>query len=112
MPTTANGLPYPDLNATPDVPYWLQQLADALELRGYGKRAKWGTYATGALSGGFATITHNAGFTPTAVVVTLSTAGLQCKVDNLTSTTFRIQIINSDGSASASAQTFYAFIGE
>lgn len=31
MPTTPNNLPYPDGNATPDVPYWLQQLAEALD---------------------------------------------------------------------------------
>lgn len=31
MPTTPNGLPYPPGDATPDVPYWQQQLAEALD---------------------------------------------------------------------------------
>jgi hypothetical protein len=34
MPTTPSGLPYPALTDTPDVPYWMQQLADAVEARG------------------------------------------------------------------------------
>lgn len=34
MPTTTTGLPYPALTDTPDVPYWMQQLAEAVEARG------------------------------------------------------------------------------
>lgn len=33
MPNTTNGLPYPALTDAPDVPYWVQQLADAVDAK-------------------------------------------------------------------------------
>lgn len=34
MATTTTGLPYPVLTDTPDVPYWMQQLAQTIESKG------------------------------------------------------------------------------
>lgn len=79
-----------------------------------GKRIHWGAYTAGAgRTTGFATITHGAGFTPTAVVITPQTSGLQFKVDTIGATTFRVQVLNSDGTANNSdVWTFSAFLGE
>lgn len=108
MPATPNGLPYPDLNATPDVPYWLQQLADAVEAR-INKAIRGTTFnspSAGSASG-YRTITHGWPFTPSGVVVTPQ-SGLQFLTDTYTSTTFRLRILNSDGSVNDTTQTISA----
>ena len=77
------------------------------------KRFAWKSLAfgTGDVSG-YRTITHGAGFTPTVVSGSIN-AGFRFGVDNFTSTTFRLQIINTDGSANTGLTgTIYVFIGE
>lgn len=100
MPSTANGLPYPDNAATPDVPYWLQQLADAVEAR-IRKPFYAALYNTsGSDANGTRTIVHGAGFTPTSAVAT-STGGHQVAVvaGSFTATTLQVTLLTAAGAA-------------
>lgn len=67
-----------------------------------GKRMHWGALpSTNTDSSGFLTVTHSCGFTPTVVQIELTTA-LQHAVDTITSTTFRLRVVASDGSSPGS----------
>jgi hypothetical protein len=62
-----------------------------------GKRMHWGTATVTTDSNGYATVTHGAGFTPAAVVLTSSTITWRVTADNFTSTTFRVKTFNGSG---------------
>jgi hypothetical protein len=53
---------------------------------------------------GYKTITHNAPFTPNTVVAQLFGA-FQWQVDTITSTTFRLRLLNSDGTPANAVTT-------
>lgn len=82
-------------------------------------RSFWAEYSGTTSAAGFLTVTHNAGFTPSVVVVTgnsPSTAtnytGLAV-VTSITSTTFQVRFLDTAGSALASvAVEFFAWLGE
>lgn len=82
------------------------------------KRLHWGTYSSVDVNRSDATgietnIPHGAGFTPTAIVITPSSIALQFRAYNITSTTFDLQVVNSDGSANGTSTfTFSFFCGE
>lgn len=108
MPSTPNGLPYPDNAATPDVPYWLQQLADAVEAR-IRKPFYAALYNTsGSDVNGVRTVTHGAGFTPTSAVAT-STGGHQVAIvaGSFTSSTLQVQLLTAAGAPYTSNQPVY-----
>ena len=87
-----------------------------------GKRFHWSAYTTAATdSGGYVTVTHNAGFTPTSVLVTAADttfaskhayASLTC--DMFTATTFRMRAVDPAAGAGIGAQAFTisAMLGE
>jgi len=76
------------------------------------KRLHWGT-ASGTPDGsGYFTVTHGAGFTPTVVVITYQSVALQTLADTFTATTFRVRVINSDGSVSSTSETISYICGE
>lgn len=84
MPSTpTHGLPYPGPSDTPDVPYWNQQLAEAVEAKmqgqssGSSKRSHIQTYASGGTTdaSGFLTVSHTAGFVPRVVYVVNTNPG-------------------------------------
>lgn len=128
MPTTpALALPYPDPGATPDVPYDMQQLAEAVEdkvpgasvLKG-GKRLHWNLYAAATSDAlGNVSYTHNAGFTP-AVVIALSAAPqslfpMVWGVHSVTGTAFTVRFCLANGDAAAAnmaTPAIYALFGE
>lgn len=109
MPNTPKyALPYPGPGVAPDVPVYMQQLAEAVEAKTVGsstaktgKRLHWGFASLSTDAGGFATVTHGAGFTPTAVFLQLFRAtgslytDLAC--DSVTATTFRVRPLGADG---------------
>jgi len=78
------------------------------------KRFHWSAYTTAATdSGGYVTVTHGAGFTPTAVLVTAADttfaskhayAALTC--DTFTSTTFRLRAVDPAAGAGIASQAF------
>lgn len=108
MGSTPNGLPYPDLGVAPDVPYWMQQLAEAVEAR-ISDKVFVKEYTTGVPVSGYVTVTHTAGFTPKAVFAQLKTPACDiATVDNLTSTTFRVLLVNASGAPWTTAVTIYA----
>jgi hypothetical protein len=63
-------------------------------------------------STGFATVTHGAGFTPGAVVLTGQTSGFQYRADAFAATTFRVQQLVSDGGAGGSVTNVNAVLYE
>lgn len=79
------------------------------------KRLHWGTYtsvdanrsdATGIETG----IPHGAGFTPSQVIITPNSVALQFRAYNPTSTTFDIQVVNSDGSANGTTSFSFDYL--
>lgn len=64
------------------------------------KRLHWGTASGTTDASGYATITHGAGFTPTAVVAQPD-EGIQWAVDSITATTFRLRLLTSAGAVNA-----------
>lgn len=78
-----------------------------------GKRLHWQPMAVGTGdASGYRTITHGAGFTPTAIGGGLD-GPFRWGIDNITSTTFRLQIVQTDGSGYPSyTGTFYGICGE
>lgn len=71
-----------------------------------GKQQHWGSATINTDGSGFATITHGAGFTPTVVLVQYArdtgTLYPNLVVGSLTSTTFRVRVLDSSESAAAS----------
>lgn len=64
-----------------------------------GKRAHWGVATFNTTGSGTATVTHGAGFTPTAVIITSMDVTWRMIVDNITATTFRVTTYNGSGTA-------------
>lgn len=65
MATTTAGTPYPALTDAPDVPYWMQQLAQAMDTRTVGKpRCKLVAAANQSVNSGSSTTVDFAGSTP------------------------------------------------
>lgn len=80
-----------------------------------GRRLHWATYtSTGAarddVTGIEAGIAHGAGFNPLAILITPSSLGLQFRVFNFTSTTFDLQVLNSDGSANGTSNFGFSYL--
>lgn len=82
-------------------------------------RAFWAKYSGTTTSVGFVTVTHNAGFTPSVVVVcgasptTVSNYAGAAVVSSITATTFQVRFMNLDSTAlNTVAVEFYAFLGE
>lgn len=69
----------------------------------------WGAYGGTADANGYRVVTHGAGFTPTAVVVTPQ-SGNQFGVDQITSTTYRIRILTAAGGPGAGLDTAHTAI--
>lgn len=78
-----------------------------------GKKLHWSTFSDSSDVNGYITITHGAGFTPTAVWVELTSAAFHHQVDTITSTTFRLRIVTeSNGTTGVYAISGYFFCGE
>jgi hypothetical protein len=126
MPNTPKyALPYPSPGVAPDVPVYMQQLAEGVEAKTVGsstaksgKRMHWGSATVTTDSGGMATVTHGAGFTPTVVVLQLARATgnlyTDIAVDSITATTFRCRPMGADGSIAVSMAgiPIFYFCGE
>lgn len=121
MPLTpAYDLPYPDPDDTPDVPYHVQQLAEATEalVQGHSSgRSFWDARTVTTDASGFVTVTHGAGFTPTVALAMLAraTGALYADIvgDTLTATTVRLRILdNGTPAASVSGIPIFLFLGE
>lgn len=79
-----------------------------------GKRTHWG-YTSVSTTGASATatVTHGAGFTPSAVIIQGVDVTWRIMVDSFTSTTFRVRTFNSAGASYAlSGVTIAYFCGE
>ena len=78
-----------------------------------GGRFHWGKATAGPTdASGYATITHGCGFTPD-VVVASNQSGYQMAADNPTATTFRVRVLQADGSVySGVSLTVNYFCGE
>ena len=77
MPTTPNrGLAYPALTDTPDVPYWLQQLATGADTA-WPFRVEFGKSTVSANAGAHASVVvaSSAAFTATPVIVITPASG-------------------------------------
>jgi hypothetical protein len=93
--TTLENTPTPGASATKD-----------------GKRVHWGTFSVTTDASGFATVTHGAGFTPTAVLMLSTAAVYQLQADTLGATTFRLRATDAGGSVGAFSISGYYFCGE
>ena len=120
MTSTPKGFPYPSLSDTPDVPYWSQQLAEAVESKvpihnkGGARGIHWTTVTVNTDASGFATVNHDAGFTPSIVFCQLgrATGGLYTDIvsDGYTSTQVRVRVNSTDGTIAASIAGIPVFL--
>lgn len=111
MPTTPRGLPYPSpTGVAPDVPYYMQQLAEEVESKflehthGSARRMHLALNVTASGGGittdssGYITVVHGAGFTPRAVFALPMAGGVTLghviAADGFTSTTVRLRFAN------------------
>lgn len=76
-----------------------------------GKRFHWGFVTITPGGTGYATVTHNAGFTPTVVTAT-SEQAYMVGVDTFTATTFQVRILNPAGVSPGAATKVHFFCGE
>ena len=106
MPSTTLGFPYPAASAAPDVPYDLQQLAAALNVKvpvhgkNVARRIHWQTGTVTFDGTGSSTVTHGAGFTPSLVLCIVTSAiGSQVikSADQYNATTFRAAAFTING---------------
>ena len=75
-----------------------------------GKRMHWDRReGVTTSSTGYYTVTHGAGFTPTAVAVTPITIPYQVCTDSYTSTTFRVRFASADGTPLASTSVSFSY---
>ena len=111
MGTTPGGIPYPEGSDTPDVSYWLQQQAEAIDtaLR---PKIQTGTVAvsiTGAVQG-LLNVTFDTPFPAAPVVVGNVVIGgtspaLLVYVTNITANGFTINLVNAGGASGTWTRT-------
>ena len=80
-----------------------------------GQRIHWGTFSSVDVNRSDSTgihtgISHGAGFTPSGIIITPQSVALQFRAFNLTSTTFDLQVINSDGSANGTTTFTFTYL--
>lgn len=112
MPSTARGIPYPAPGQAPDIPAAMQALAEGVETRHLGitgaaaKRIHRQDYtATTTDANGFVTVSHAAGFTPTAALISMrNPSGSFCApwgADTFTPTQARLRFLTAAGDGAA-----------
>ncbi len=101
MPTTPAGLPYPEPASAPDVPYWLQQLAEAIPTLTIEVGAA--TLAGDATNARFQDLTYATEFdtAPTVLLqvltgATSSSTVTQAWPSNITATSMRLNVLRTN----------------
>jgi hypothetical protein len=74
------------------------------------QRLHWGTFSGSTDASGYVTVTHGAGFTPSVVLVTMAGNSFQFSVSNITSTTYKIRVLNSSGGAQLGLDASHFFL--